>query len=93
MPSKKHQPEEVIGKPREAEIVLAQGAPAAEACRRGRCSVTGGRPTDARLPCSRRRLGSQFDITAFHDLVLLSGSMPLEVLSSLANDWDGDRLS
>jgi uncharacterized protein (DUF885 family) len=42
---------------------------------------------------TRRRLGSRFDIKAFHDLVLLSGSMPLEVLSSLANSWDGDRLS
>ena len=26
MPSKKHKPEEIIGKLREAEIVLAQGA-------------------------------------------------------------------
>ena len=34
MPSKKHQPEEIIGKLREAEIVLAQGATTAEACRR-----------------------------------------------------------
>ena len=34
MPSKKHKPEEIIGKLREAEIVLAQGATAAEACRR-----------------------------------------------------------
>lgn len=34
MPSKKHKPEEIIGKLREAEIVLAQGASAAEACRR-----------------------------------------------------------
>lgn len=42
---------------------------------------------------TRRRLGSRFDIKAFHDLVLLSGDMPLEVLSSLANDWNGNRLS
>lgn len=34
MPSKKHKPEEIIGKLREAEIVLAQGASAAAACRR-----------------------------------------------------------
>ena len=34
MPSKRHQPEEIIGKLREAEIVLAQGASDAEACRR-----------------------------------------------------------
>jgi len=32
MPSKKHKPEEVIGKLREVEIVLAQGASTAEAC-------------------------------------------------------------
>jgi uncharacterized protein (DUF885 family) len=42
---------------------------------------------------TRRRLGSRFDIKAFHDLVLLSSDMPLEVLSSLANDWEGGRLS
>ena len=34
MPFRKHKPEEVIGKLREAEIVLAQGASTAEACRR-----------------------------------------------------------
>ena len=34
MPSKKHKPEEIIGKLREVEIVLAQGGTTAEACRR-----------------------------------------------------------
>lgn len=34
MPSKKHKPEEIIGKLREVEIVLAQGASTAEVCRR-----------------------------------------------------------
>ncbi|GBQ34973.1 transposase [Gluconacetobacter azotocaptans DSM 13594] len=34
MPSKKHKPEEIIGKLREVEIVLGQGGTAAEACRR-----------------------------------------------------------
>jgi transposase-like protein len=34
MPSKKHKPEEIIGKLREVQIVLAQGASTAEACRR-----------------------------------------------------------
>ena len=34
MPFKKHKPEEIIGKLREAEIVLAQGASSAETCRR-----------------------------------------------------------
>ena len=31
---KRHQPEEIIGKLREAEIVLAQGGTVADACRR-----------------------------------------------------------
>lgn len=31
---KKHQPEDIIGKLREAEIVLAQGGTVADACRR-----------------------------------------------------------
>jgi len=38
---------------------------------------------------TRRRLGSRFDIRAYHDLVLLSGDMPLEVLAALAGEWDG----
>jgi len=42
---------------------------------------------------TRRRLGSRFDIRAYHDLVLLSGDMPLEVLASLTGDWDGGAIS
>jgi uncharacterized protein (DUF885 family) len=38
---------------------------------------------------TRRRLGARFDIKAYHDLVLLSGDMPLEVLAGLARRWDG----
>lgn len=34
MPFKKHKPEEIIGKLREAEIVLAQGSSVGEMCRR-----------------------------------------------------------
>ncbi len=34
MPSRKHTPEEIIGKLREVEIVLAQGGTTADACRR-----------------------------------------------------------
>lgn len=34
MPFKKHKPEDIIGKLREVEIVLARGASTAEACRR-----------------------------------------------------------
>ena len=40
---------------------------------------------------TRGRLGTRFDIKAYHDLVLLSGDLPLEVLASLARDWDGGR--
>ena len=32
--ARKHKPEEIIGKLREAEIVLAQGGTVADACRR-----------------------------------------------------------
>jgi uncharacterized protein (DUF885 family) len=38
------------------------------------------------------RLGSRFDLRAFHDLVLLSGDMPLEVLALSAREWNGQRL-
>lgn len=34
MPSEKHKPEEIVGKLRDVEIVLAHGASTAEACRR-----------------------------------------------------------
>ena len=42
---------------------------------------------------TKRRLGSRFDIKAYHDLVLLNGDIPLEVLASLASEWDGSRSS
>lgn len=42
---------------------------------------------------TRRRLGARFDIKAFHDLVLLSGDVPLEVLATMARDWTGERTS
>jgi uncharacterized protein (DUF885 family) len=42
---------------------------------------------------TRRRLGARFDIKAYHDLVLLSGDLPLEVLGALARDWDGSRVA
>lgn len=40
---------------------------------------------------TRGRLGARFDLKAYHDLVLLSGDMPLEVLARLARQWDGSR--
>lgn len=41
---------------------------------------------------ARQRLGARFDLKAFHDLVLLSGDMPLEVLAGMAREWDGGRV-
>jgi uncharacterized protein (DUF885 family) len=32
-------------------------------------------------------LGDKFDLRAFHDLVLMNGSMPLEVLEALVEEW------
>lgn len=36
---------------------------------------------------ARKKLGSRFDIRAFHDVVLLGGDMPLEVLGGLVSHW------
>ena len=41
---------------------------------------------------TRTRLGPRFDLRSYHDLMLLSGDMPLEVLAGLAREWDGNRL-
>ncbi len=41
---------------------------------------------------TRARLGTRFDLKSYHDLVLLSGDMPLEVLAGLAREWDGTRV-
>ena len=41
---------------------------------------------------TRTRLGPRFDLKSYHDLVLLSGDMPLEVLAGLAREWNGARL-
>ena len=40
---------------------------------------------------ARARLGPRFDLKAFHDLVLLSGDMPLEVLAGMVDEWTGAR--
>ena len=42
--------------------------------------------TEARAR-ARERLGARFDIRAFHDRGLLAGSMPLDVLAQVIDDW------
>jgi uncharacterized protein (DUF885 family) len=36
---------------------------------------------------AERKMGDRFDIKAFHDLILLGGSMPLTVLQKRVRDW------
>ena len=51
---KKHGPEEIIGKLREAEIVLAQGGTTGDACRR--IAVTQARRGEVKKPAPKRGL-------------------------------------
>jgi uncharacterized protein (DUF885 family) len=39
------------------------------------------------LKRARGWLGARFDIKSFHDLILDSGAMPLEVLDTYVDDW------
>jgi uncharacterized protein (DUF885 family) len=39
------------------------------------------------LQRARKRLGARFDIKRFHDLILDSGALPLDVLNTYFDDW------
>ena len=52
------------------------------------CSYKIGHSEMVRLrELARGRLGERFDLKAFHDLVLLGGDMPLEVLGGMVDEW------
>jgi uncharacterized protein (DUF885 family) len=40
---------------------------------------------------ARERLGDDFDLRAFHDLVLGQGSLPLEILERVVDQWIADQ--
>ncbi len=42
---------------------------------------------------TRLALGERFSLREFHDLVLRTGSVPLDVLGDVVRDWIGERRS
>lgn len=57
------------------------------------CSYKVGHTTWARLrEDAKTKLGPRFDLKAWHDAALLSGSMPLTVLEGHLNDWVATRV-
>ena len=47
---------------------------------------------ELRARCEEK-LGDRFDVRAFHDAVLRNGSVPLDVLERLINEWLDEQLS
>jgi uncharacterized protein (DUF885 family)/N-acyl-D-aspartate/D-glutamate deacylase len=41
---------------------------------------------------AKEKLGDQFDIREFHDVVLKNGALPLNILEEMVNRWIGQRL-
>jgi uncharacterized protein (DUF885 family) len=41
---------------------------------------------------AERQLGPKFDIRAFHDVLLLQGALPMDVVEKRVNDWIAERL-
>ena len=41
---------------------------------------------------AKQQLGSRFDIRAFHDEILSGGSLPLDMLEALVDNWIGSQL-
>jgi uncharacterized protein (DUF885 family) len=56
------------------------------------CSYKMGQTVIAGLRAeAEEKLGPKFDIKGFHDTVLLSGAVPLEVLKRMVHDWTATR--